>query len=86
MIRVTEHTSRYIVAHVMKYNPSVTEDEQDFTEFDRPYHVLDVEKMLAGFECEDDIAASMVGLIDLVKFHEGQQQIYMSSISNGRSD
>ena len=49
--RVTEHTGRYIVAHVMKYNPSITEDE---------------------------VAAAVVGLIDLVKFHEGQQQIYMS--------
>ena len=78
--RVTEHTGRYIVAHVMKYNPSVTEDEQDFKESDRPYHVLDVEKMLAGFEYEDDIAASMVGLIDLVNFpegfHEDQQRMY----------
>ena len=69
--RITEHTGKYIVAHVMKYDPSVTEDEQDPTESGRPYHVLDVERMLAGFASEDDIAAAMVDLVDRVDFPVG---------------
>ena len=80
--RVTEHTGRYIVAHVMRYNPSITEDEQDLTESGRPFHVLDVERMLAGYASEDDIAAEMVDLVDLVRFpegfHENQQRMFGS--------
>jgi len=73
--RVTEHTGRYIVAHVMRYNPSITEEEQDQREVPRPYHVLDVERMLTGLVNEeaDDVLASFgrcyedenMGMLDL---------------------
>jgi hypothetical protein len=78
--RVTKHTGEYIVAHVAKYNPSLAEDEQNLKESGRPYHVLDVERMLAGYANEDEIIASMVGLVDRVSFpigfHEDQQSMY----------
>lgn len=65
--RVTEHTGRYIVAHVMRYNPALTEEEQDQREIPRPYHVLDVERMLTGFVNEaDDVLASMCNRVEVV--------------------
>ena len=65
--RVTEHTGRYIVAHVTRYNPSITEEEQDQREIPRPYHVLDVERMLTGFVNEaDDVLASVCNQVEVV--------------------
>ena len=65
--RVTEHTGRYIVAHVMRYNPSITEEEQDQREIPRPYHVLDVERMLTGLVNEaGDVLASICNQVEAV--------------------
>jgi hypothetical protein len=82
--RVTEHIGRYIVAHVMRYNPQGTENEQDFRESGRPYHVLDVERMLTGFVNEDDIAEPM--LIMNIEFPESfyrDQEVFMNSVHLG---